>query len=322
MITFQGGAYFPFQYYCDFLQFVCDHRNLIQIITYDDLAWGRDYDYEHNYPGERQDWQRQLENGEIDPNKIYVLLQHDADTRPERTLAVLREEHRRGIRSNVMIFSRRVDRRHMRTTGELRYTEYDLDYGYLARLEAKDGFVIGYHSNAYEQALFDIDKAEEIFEHDVAVLRKHFEIRYFSAHGGTPGPTALNNRNVPIPKTLRESIKWVCNGGSPWFSGHYSDGGINSPKRDPEKRDMRDFVKTWNPGHRYRVLTHPQYYGVTWRQSPRLKGTRWYQEVLAQYEARHGGSAWDEVAQHFEGHGHGKGAKALIARVGQLFRFS
>ena len=33
-----------------------------------------------------------------------------------------------------------------------------------------------------------------------------------------------------------------------YFDGNYSDGGINSMKRDPAKRDLRDFVKTLKRG--------------------------------------------------------------------------
>lgn len=289
------AAYFPFEYLSDFMEFLHEHRRHIEIITYDDLAWGDEFECEGPYSSEKTRWLDRMRRGEIDRKKTYVLLQHDVDFREERTFALLREQERLGLRSNVMVFRRRVNRRLMQATGELDFTPYKLDIDYLKSLEHQ-GFVVAYHSNAYEQAHFDMDRAQAIFEQDVAWLAKRFDLKYFSAHGGTPGPNGINNRNVPVPASLRQRLRWVHNGHSPWFTTTYSDGAINSPNIDPTKRDLRDFVRTWRPGGRYRILIHPQYYHQPYKSSPRLSGVPWYEEVRTFYRKTPEHSIWEAVA--------------------------
>lgn len=288
------AAYIPLGFYVDFLRFLADNRQSIEILTYNDLPWGDDFAFAANYPEEWKNWNRLMAAGEIDPSKIYVLIQHDVDSRPERTMEHVRHEIELGIPTNVMIFNKRVDRRHLRDTGELRLTEYELD-DQLLRRAADNGFVIGYHCNAHERALFDLGEAERIFVEDVEQLRQRFDITFCSAHGGTPSPEGLNNRDVPFPQLLQNQLRWVHNGHTPWFERNYSDGGLNSPRRDPAKRDLRDFVRTWVPGRRYRVLTHPQYYFDPCSISPRLAGTAWYEEVRATYDCVSPVSAWRDV---------------------------
>lgn len=289
------AGYFPFEYIVDFLKFLRKNDDIIQIITYNDFPWGDDYDYENNYPSELKNWQKQLSDGSRDRNKIYLLIQHDVDSTPERTTALLREEERLGIPSNIMIFNRRIKRRHLQNTGELVYTDYRLDYDYLRHLQDKAGFVICYHSNAFEQALFDVEKASKIFMEDIDALRRHFDISFFSPHGGARSPEGITNNILPIPDSLRNSLRWVHNRRKVRFDGDYSDGGINSPKMNPEERDLRDFVKMWKKGNRYRILLHPQYYNSSPKQSPRMAGTLWYDNLLEFYAADNKMSAWDDV---------------------------
>lgn len=293
----EGGraAYIPLRFHTDFLDFLAGHPDRIEVITYADLPWGDDHDAGHGYPAERRAWERQLKSGERDPRKIYVLLQHDVDTRPERSMRLLEEELARGTRSNMMIFVRRVDRRHLKATGELRFTDYELDEALLQRA-VRAGFVVAYHQNAFEQSHFDEARAQQIFVEDVSAVAARFPLAFTSAHGGTPGPDGRNNRDVTLPPELAGRIRWVHNGFSPWFAGTYSDGGINSPVRDPDKRDLRDFVRTWRPGQRYRILTHPQYYAPNPGTSPRLADSKWYQDVCRHYRSKDAASLWDELA--------------------------
>lgn len=291
------AGYFPLRFFTDLVDFLIAHPDRIEVITYDDLPWADDHDAARAYPGERARWQAGR-----DPGRIYVLLQHDVDTRPDRSMRVLRHELARGARSNVMIFVRRVDRRHLRDTDELRFTPYELDDALLDQAR-RAGFVIAYHQNAFEQSHFDEARAGRIFADDVAGLSRRFPIQFTSAHGGTPGPDGRNNRDVAMPPELIGRVRWVHNGFSPWFRSTYSDGGINSLQRDPEKRDLRDFVRTWQPGERYRILTHPQYYAPTPSVSPRLAGTRWYEELRRHYEDPDAPSVWDDVARDLFGHG-------------------
>lgn len=285
-----AGGYFPLEFALDFLRFLRTHDDVIEVLTYADLDWGDDYDYERSYPSEWRTWKQQMREGLRDPNKIYVLLQHDVDSVPERSIRLLKEEEALGLPSNVMIFRERVNRRYLVRTGKLRLTPYEIEPDLLARLESGHRFVIAYHANAYERAGFDYVKARELMEEDVAVLRERFRIDYFSPHGGPPGPDGQSNTAVDPPPSFDGSVRWVANKYTAKFDGMYSDGGINSPKRDPAKRDLRDFVRTWKPGGRYRVLLHPQYYHSPTNPSPRMQGTPWYDELLQRPEG-----AWDDV---------------------------
>jgi len=288
-------GYFPFEYVVDFLRFLRRHKRVIKIITYADLPWEDDLDYENNYPLELRNWKKNVENGAISSRKIFVLLQHDVDSASERTMALLREEERLVIPSNVMIFNRRINRKHLEATGELLSTDYPLDYEYLCHLQDSKRFVIGYHCNTFERALFDREKAIGIFEEDVRMLRSHFNIRFFSPHGGARSPEGLSNNCLQIPESFKNSLRWVHNKKTVRFDGQYSDGGLNSPQRDPLNRDLRDFVRTWKRGKRYRVLIHPEYYHTPWTPSPQLTGTPWYDDLLNFYSSGRNCSTWNKV---------------------------
>jgi hypothetical protein len=288
-------GYFPFEYFTDFLKLLHENKDIIEIITYDDLPWENDFNYENNYSEEYKNWKLQLKNGTRDDQKIYVLIQHDVDSSPERSMAVIREEDRLGIPSNIMIFNRRVNRKYLKNTGMLDYTDYSLDYTYLKLLQDQKRFVIAYHLNAFEQALFDKDEALRIFESDVKALRTKFNIDFFSPHGGPRSPDGFSNNILSMPEPLRTSIRWVHNRNTVRFDGEYSDGGPNNPKRDPARRDLRDFVRNWEKGKRYRVLIHPQYYHTPCRVSPRFSGTPWYDDLLEFYSSGKGNSAWSEI---------------------------
>lgn len=289
------GAYFPLQYFVDFLRYLAQRPDQYQIITYDDLSWSSHETYPPDYRSEYRSWRNKVANSAIDQKKIHVLLQHDVDSRPERTFALLEREAELGTPSNVMIFSRRIDRKRLKHAGVLEETEYQLDHTYLASLEREQRFVVGYHSNAYERALFDEEQAYAMFEADVAELRRHHAIKYFSPHGGVAGPDGRNNHSLDIPQSLRGDITWVHNRNSVIFDGNYSDGGINNKNRDPEPRNLIAFVRSWKPGHRYRILTHPQYYHDVFRDAPVLSQSNWYQAVMEHYASTPDVSFWEKV---------------------------
>jgi len=290
----RAGAYFPRRYLTDFFQFIEQHKADIGVITYADLPWGNDWSFAGGYRKERRAWEAQLASGKRDPNKAYVLLQYDVDSFPRRTLGLLREPTQLAVPANVMIFNKRVDRRRLQSTGELAYTDYRLNDTRLNRLCGK-GFVVGYHMNAYEQALFDTDLALEIFDRDVRELSERFNIEFFSAHGGVPGPDGKNNRHLPFHRSWQHKLRWVHNGHSPRFDAQFSDGGHNSPTLDPAARDLRDFVRTFRPGERYRILLHPQYYSNRPQQSRRYGGTPWYDDLLGKASDEPLESLWKDV---------------------------
>jgi hypothetical protein len=287
------AGYFPRRFLTDFLKFISDNRADISVLTYASLPWGDDRDYEGSYPEEFARWCRCLQAGEFDRSKAHVLIQYDVDARPERTMALLALPEHKGIPANTMIFNRRVDRPALRTDGVLRITQYDVDYALLRRLETK-GFIVGYHSNAVERAQFDLERALPIFLEDVQELSLHFDVRFFSAHGGVVGPDGKKNRSLEIPRNQRKDLKWVHNGASPRFKGGFSDGGHNRANIPPAERDLRDFVRRFQPGQRYRILIHPQYYGVDPVASKSFSGTAWYDELLVR-AATDTTSLWSDV---------------------------
>ncbi len=288
------GAYFPRRYLTDFFQFISDHPADLEVLTYADFPWGDDDNYEANYPGEYKRWKDELSSGKRDPNKAYLVIQYDVDSRPERTFGLLREPEHMAVPANIMIFNKRVDRRRLKNFGEVGLTDYDLDEDCLRDFE-KRGFVVGYHTNAHERAKFDLEKALDIFDADARELSGRFNLQFFSAHGGVPGPDGRNNRDLPFHPDWVDKLKWVHNGHSPHFDRQFSDGGHNSLKRDPEKRDIRDFIRTVRPGERCRILLHPQYYDVLPRLSPRFKETDWYRELLDRAARDAQTSLWADV---------------------------
>lgn len=310
------GGYFPFEYHLGLLDYLSE-RSDIEVITYDDLAWTENVTMAawcadwfarrkadasvipranewHEYKQEYANWKRQLKTSKRDPNKIYVLLQHDVDSHSERTFPLLREEAARGVPSNVMIFAQRHSRKSLKEHGVIEFTDYPLDLDLLSRLETEYKFVIGYHCNAYEQSLYDLADAQCRMKRDIEVLEERFRIRYWSAHGGVPGPGGKNNNQIVPPREVTKKARWVHNGATPYFHATYSDGGLNNRSRDPKGRDLRDFVRSWKPGGRYRVLTHPQYYSSPPEYNEWLASAQWYREMLDRY-FKEGGGGWREM---------------------------
>lgn len=298
------GGYFPYRFHTDFIDHIADFPEIYQVITYRDLKWQPDDSPAKGYPAEKAAWDHAMRSGELDSRKIYVLIQHDVDSQSQRSMRLARYEALRNVPSNIMIFNRRVDRKYLTSSGKVEYTPYDIDFELLRRIHAK-GFVIGYHMNAYEQSNYQLERAREVFLNDIQQLKEKLPIEFFSAHGGSPGPNQINNRDIDLTE-IEQNLIWVHNGITPKFDGNYSDGGINSIKRDPLERDLRDFVKTWQPGKRYRVLTHPQYYHDPVGRSPRLSGARWYEEVLATYSEGNHSSAWENIKPALNGSQCGK----------------
>jgi hypothetical protein len=286
-------SYIPFGYLADFLGFLDRKRDVIETLTYRALSWDEDWDCEEGYPREAAAWRRSLASGARDARKAYVLLQLDVDSVPERTMAALRVEEQLGLRSNVMIFNRRIDRRHYRDTSEVRYTDYIGDYAYLQSLEAK-GFVIGYHCNAYERSGFSRPEAGRILLEDIEALSRHFRLEFMSAHGGPRDAEGKSNSSLRLPREARRRVRWIHNGYNVEFDGSFTDGGINSGRRAADAFDLRQFVQRMRPGSRYRILLHPQYYTDEVEANPHLRSP-WYGEVLDAYSRSPRRNVWDAV---------------------------
>ncbi|WP_075109892.1 sulfotransferase family protein [Halofilum ochraceum] len=280
----------PFEFLLDFFRFLYRNRDLIEVITYADLCWQGDENYEEHYIDEWKRWKEGLKSGRIDRSKIYLLIQHDVDNNPDRTTAAIEAERSFGLRSNVMIFNEALERVTLAKQGIVRKKPYPICYETLKQAE-REGFVIGYHSNAVERAEFDLDKAQEILRSDYARLKEEFNIEFFSPHGGVRGADGQSNAAIELPPDLRSKLKWVHNRHTVRVDGGYSDGGMNGQRVDVASRDPRRFIETMRPGGRYRILLHPQYYATPYSETARLASAKWYQEIIAMY----GRGEWGEA---------------------------
>ncbi len=289
---------FPYLYALGFLKFIHRHRDRIDVITYDELDWGQDYNYQAFYPEEHRSWKESLKSGQRSGEKVYLILQHDVDQEPNQTHDLISDEQRLGIRSNVMVFNRKIDRRVLSKHGEVVVSDYEVDWQFLRSFQQEEGFVIGYHCNAYERAGFDRKLAEDLFLQDVKELRRRLEIRYFSPHGGVRDQYGVSNASLDLPGALHQDLRWVHNRYSIRLDAQYSDGALNG-KRDPEKRDLRDFVRSWKQGRRYRILIHPQYYGRRFETAKRLSEASWYREIVQNVAADENFDPWESVQLAF-----------------------
>ncbi|MCG8601798.1 MAG: hypothetical protein MI807_16780 [Verrucomicrobiales bacterium] len=288
------SAYIPLCYYTGFLELLREFDDIFEVKTFRDLKWGRDFNHEECYPSEWAKW-----NLTSSPRKITVVIQHDVDSRPERSWLAAREEEKLNIPSTFMIFNNRIGRKVYEKEGRMEYTGYFVDYDLLHKLTAK-GWDVGYHTNAMDLALFDDDLAKRIFLRDVRELRESFDIRFFSPHGGLRSPTGRTNNCITPPDLEKLDLRWVHNRFAARFHGQWSDGGINSPKRDPGNRDLRLFVAGMEPGRRYRILTHPQYYDHEFDgNSGRIGEASWFRDVENLVNSGKSDEIWKDVRDNF-----------------------
>ncbi len=262
-------AYFPFRYLEGFLRHVAADPS-INVMTYDDLPFGGDFDHENTYPYEFSKWYSQA-----DPTKKHLLIQYDVDSAPHITAAALRVHEATGVPVNVMLFNapaKQSQRSYHHALWQL-----------VVRLRKTGQVCLGYHCNAYERAGFDLDEMAALISEDVGELSLGYEgdVRYISPHGGLRDANGKSNAHVlKIPEKLRNKIRWVHNRYTIRLQGQYSDGGIAKKVYDAD-RDLRAFVfDRMQPGRRYRILIHPQYYSDTYQLCEPLKEFDWYREIF------------------------------------------
>ncbi|MDA1257662.1 MAG: hypothetical protein O3C10_07445 [Chloroflexi bacterium] len=251
----------PYEHIASFMRFLAESRQSIQTITYGDLDLEEGTPSTSGYDEEWKRWRESLNGGARDKSRAYVLLHHDIDARPKSMRRLLRLQLRLGLRANYMLFARRIHRAHLEQTGEVLETTYPVDWS-LVRRAAIGGVEFGYHCNAVERARGDLQKAAQLTREDVDLLRGQIPIRFYSPHGGPPtsggGCGSVPRSNVDAIPDPSLNLIWVHNRHSPRFNGYFSDGGLC--RHPNESQDLAAFVATWRPGHRYRVLLHPQYY--------------------------------------------------------------
>ena len=290
----QSGAYFPLNYLTDMFKFIDANSDKLSVFTYEDMHISGGQDNASGYQAEFKAWHQRIAADPTASKKAHLLIQYDIDARTDRMHSLIASPEHDKVPANIMLFNERVDRKRLKTTGELCTTEYPLDEALLRRRQS-EGFVIGYHTNAYELGGHDTDRALEIFDRDMTAMSEKYGTRFFSAHGGVPDAKGKNNNALPYhPDWIDRSI-WVHNGVNLRFDGVFSDGGHNSPKRDPKNRDLRQFFETLQPGKRYRMLLHPQYYGDDYGVSRRFLGTPWYDDMIRTAQQQPERSLWENV---------------------------
>lgn len=282
---------FPAAYLDSFLEHVARPDSNVVVMTYADLDFAGDVNYEDNYPVERALWQAKVASGEIDPTKVYLFLQHDVDSRPELTMRMLRVQERLGIRSTLMIFNKSINRSVLEQEKRIEFVDYDLEMDLLADLTSR-GWGVGYHSNALERAGLDFDRAGDFFRQDVTELRQHFDIRFFCPHGGSRTPDGRSNVDYGMPEDMRDEVRWTLNRNTIKFDGVFSDGRWATRVEQQDKIDIRNFVAKWRPGRRYRMLIHPQYYGDPFEAPEAWTDVEWYAEVCRRGLAGEGFADW------------------------------
>jgi glycosyltransferase involved in cell wall biosynthesis len=242
-----------FEYLAGFVRWLADSDHTV--ITYDDLAETITHGEEQR---ELLTWcSRALARGENG-----ILLQYDVDARPDLTMRLLDVHRDHGVPANVMIFNKRLLEDAWPADGG----EPLVDLNYrpeFSSLEAfqRAGGVIGYHCNAFDRSGGDMARATEIFHQDVAELRKHLDIRFFSMHGGIVTSDGDCNASMPIAEELSAlGLTWVHNGHTVHFHQTWSDGGAAEEDYRKECTDPLDFLCATNIGTRSRLIFHPQYY--------------------------------------------------------------
>lgn len=266
---------FPLQYYEFFLREV--KRLGIKVITYNDLFHDcGDRDHQRFYPSEYKLWQKKRSK-----NDVYLLIQHDVDNHPFFTKRMVALEALYGVRSNIFMFCDRY-------TSNGPDPSYQIDHDFFLNAE-RQGFVIGYHQNAFALAGFDMEKAVERYRHDVRQLRKIYNIEFVVPHGGAGGVIdgrTFYNVDVPMPEDVQKDLRWVFNRYGVKFDKKWSDGGLRKT-RDVRRIKTFDlvghFLHNLKKGTRNFCLVHPQRWGynVDTEQNPLLAQEEWYRKICA-----------------------------------------
>ena len=285
---------FPIYYYEGLVDLLGEYNDLFETITYKELDFGEDRDFEKLYPGEYDNW-----IAKRNPQKIYVILHHDLDAGALGLKEMTDLERKNGLRSVLSVQVDAVNGTVLSQQGKVEKFPFPEDDALLIELE-KEGFEIMYHGNALEKAVYDFELAENIFWEDLATLREKFEIVSYNPHGGAQGPNGEHNKDIVVRKAFESGdLKWVGSRYGVWFTDGLSDGGHYGIKT-PEDFDFRDLFCRMIKGKRYRVHIHPLYYGTEVTPSPVFNGTKWYDDMLKVYEGGSNRSFWDPVRKHLD----------------------
>lgn len=212
-----------------------------------------------------------------------ILLQYDIDARPDIASRLMQTHIDCNAPGNFMIFRQKIFDWKLKREGIIEPDDdYNLDFALFDRFQ-KTGGIIGYHCNAFDRSGGNVERAIELFHEDVAELRKHVDLKFFSMHGGHVTPDGMCNARLPIGPYLKDlGLTWVHNGHSVYFHANWADGSASNPRYRNESNDPLDFILSANAGQRIRLLFHPQYYNDTSDTRfdfPILQDQRWVRET-------------------------------------------
>lgn len=257
----------PIDYYLDCLKKL--NSMGVKFITYEDLPFENDFDIKNGYPEEFKNWNTSIK--ENNDQNIYVLIQHDTDAGFRSTIDLSYKEDELGAVASIMTFARWPGENE---SGEVE--KYPISFEELHKLKAR-GFMIGYHCNAIHTSYFNKDDVFKNFYKDILLLRE-FKISFFSPHGGKV-VDGIGNVSFDYMDDIKSEgykkyfeneeffdyfrhLRWIHNKFSCKFNGYYSDGGLKRRlKINQENTDLNEWISKMQPGKRYRMLIHPQYYG-------------------------------------------------------------
>lgn len=268
-------AILPLAYYRDVLEYLVG-RGDVEFITYDDLDWGDDFDYVNAYPQEWQRWRTSIKEKTRDPEKIYLLIQHDSDSGPLATVEMAELECEFGARSSLMLFARWAGANEV---GDV--VSYPINWQRVNRLRER-GFVVGLHANALHNARFVEADVYSEFARDYQILSSQVgPLRFFSPHGGRLSADKKGNASFDYMQNTDLGIRWVHNRYSARFNGYYSDGGLIARLlKDDPLTNLGEWVRGLKRGFRYRALVHSQYYSQRrWRCDQRVSA-KWYRSAV------------------------------------------
>jgi len=224
------------------------------VMSYHDLAGAV------RHGDENSEFQRWIDR-ETKLGQKSILLQYDIDARPDVAADLMKTHIECGVPGNAMIFRTKIFDWKLKREGIVEVDDnYDLDIPTMQAFQDMGG-VIGYHCNAFDQAGGNVEQAIEIFHEDVAELRKTFDIKFFSMHGGFVAPDGGCNARLDVAPYLKDlGLTWVHNGHSLYFHSNWADGSASNPIYRNESNDALDFILSTGVGQRSRLLFHPQYY--------------------------------------------------------------
>jgi len=269
-------AVLPSAYLTDFIR-MCAERRDVRVLNYHQLPWLDDWDFQNHYPAEYRRAFRSRPRDMID-----VVIQYDVDSLPENTVQALEVHEECRVPANVMLRASRES------------ADYHSWFYRFGELFALEQFALGYHCNAYVDADFVRAAVVPRMLSDLQAMGTlhKLTIDFMSPHGGRRDDAGKTNVHVLADLAddpIFQKVRWVHNKYGPRFDGVFSDGGLLIPAYSAN-RDLPAFVDTWKPGHRYRVLMHPQYYAEDHKHHEHLVEQEWYQYVMSTYSK--GGNVW------------------------------